>query len=793
MLLHILKKDLKRKRTMNVVLLLFITMATTFLASSVNNLITIQGAVDSFLRMAKTPDLIILEVGEGEKAPIWGFLENCEYVTEYDVYDMHTLMDDEIEIVSCALVPEKHGYEKGNTVSVGTVPDNFMKVFDEEGNPFVLGPGEAALPSQQAQANDLQTGDILKISCEGKSKEFTVKTIVKDAVFGSQYMGFKRIFISEEDYDWLYKDAAAVHTLLYGVNYSDKEAFTTEFNKNNFQVISSIDGSIVRMCYVFDMLIAGILIVVSICLILISFLILRFTIVFTLQEDYKEIGVMKAIGIRDISIKGIYLLKYFAIAVLGAAAGLGFSLPFEKLLLSQTMTNLVVDEVESKVQINMFCAVAIILIVLLFCYSSTGKVKKYTAIEAIRNGGNGERYTVRNLLRLHKRKRMPSFVYMAANDVISNRKRYLVLALIFCLGTLLILIPLKAIHTLEDKDIIRTFALQSSSVFIDTGGLENYVMEKDNSLLTSELNEMKEILSEHGLEAEVWIEMMYSVPCYGDDPEKLYTYFTAQQLGRDEDDYDVIEGKVPVLPNEVMVTEASAKELGVEIGDTVYYQYADRVDEFLVTGIYQTMMNMGKGLHVSKNAEIAYSYLSGLMGIQVEIDSDLEDEEIKEQLQKVFSDYEIDTCSEHANSMTGDVQDQLGSVQLLIVGVVLFINIMITVLTMKTLITRERGEIAMLKSIGFSDKTLKGWQSTRILLVLCAAIFLGALLSGPLSSVTLGPIFAMMGGTNIKLITRPLEAYVIYPLIMLAVTGLAAYLCANEVKKVELKEINTIE
>ena len=45
--------------------------------------------------------------------------------------------------------------------------------------------------------------------------------------------------------------------------------------------------------------IAAILIIVSVCLILISFLVLRFTIVFTLQEDFKEIGIMKAIGIRD--------------------------------------------------------------------------------------------------------------------------------------------------------------------------------------------------------------------------------------------------------------------------------------------------------------------------------------------------------------------------------------------------------------------------------------------------------------------------------------------------------------
>jgi putative ABC transport system permease protein len=49
-------------------------------------------------------------------------------------------------------------------------------------------------------------------------------------------------------------------------------------------------------------LVAIVMMIVSACLILISFLILRFTIVFTVQEDYREIGVMKAIGIRSIGI-----------------------------------------------------------------------------------------------------------------------------------------------------------------------------------------------------------------------------------------------------------------------------------------------------------------------------------------------------------------------------------------------------------------------------------------------------------------------------------------------------------
>lgn len=793
MLLHILKKDLKRKRAVNVVLLLFITMAAAFLASSVSNLITITGAVDRLLDMAKTPDFLTIVLSEEEETPVEEFLKNCEFVSEYGIIDTYTLLDSDIEIAECANEPDKHKYDKGNsTVSVEPVPDNFMKVFDTEGRPLVLNPGEIALPGLQAESNNLQPGDILKLTCGNRTMEFTIKTLVKDPVFGTNLIGFKRLFITDEDYESLTSEGERVHTLLYNVNCSDEKAFFKEFKRNNFQVISNVEKAAIKMCYIFDMLMAGVLIVVSICLILISFLILRFTIVFTLQEDYKEIGIMKAIGIRDISIKGIYLLKYFAIALVGATAGFFISFPFENVLLDMVMQNLIADDIQKNAGVNLFCGIAIVIIVLLFCYFSTSKVKRFTVMEAIRNGNSGERYTVKTPLKLHNRKQLNSSVYLACNDIAGNLKRYLVLAMIFCIGILLILLPLKAVHTLKDKSIIRTFAVQSSSIFIDTGKLERYLTDENNELLMADINKIRQELKKNGLNVEVWVETGYLISCYSDVPEENVSYFTMQQVGKEEDDYDVLEGKVPALPNEVMITEKTAEELNVGIGDSIYYQYQDRTEAFIITGIYQSMMNMGNGFRISKNARI-HSPLCGVFGIQVKAESDLSDEEIKEKVQEIFPEYQIETSSEWMDSMIGDISDALDRLELFILGMVLGINVFITVLTMKTLITSERGEIAMLKSIGFSDRSIKGWQSIRILLVLCFSILLGTLLSSPLAEVTIAHVFDMMGATNIKLITKPIEVYVICPLILLMVTGSAAYLCASEIKKVDLKEINTLE
>ena len=245
-------------------------------------------------------------------------------------------------------------------------------------------------------------------------------------------MGFKRMFISKGDFDKFRQQENLTYTKLYSVNCINREDFKSDWMGQKFITISSVEGKgMIRMCYIMDMLIAVILIIVSVCLILLAFLVLRFTIVFTIQEDYKEIGIMKAIGITDMGIKGLYLIKYLAISVIGAFAGFILSFPFGKVILKQAIVNIVVDRAEQNFVVNIVCAAAIVGIVLAFCYLSTNKLKKISAMEAIRSGSDGERYKAKNYLKLWKLAKMRPYLYMAVNDILSSLTRFGVLLATF--------------------------------------------------------------------------------------------------------------------------------------------------------------------------------------------------------------------------------------------------------------------------------------------------------------------------------------------------------------------------
>ncbi len=791
MFFRILKNELKRKRTMNIILFLFIAMATMFLASSVSNLMTVNGAVEYFLDTSKVPDNFVISLVEGEDDVIDEYLRNSGGVSEYEAIDTFNITNDRISIVEAANVSGSK-YERTNTLCVQAISNDFMKVFDQKDQPIQLKPGEIAIAKLEAEQNHLQYGDKIRIKIGDVEQDFTITAITKDAVFGSAMMGFKRLFICKEDFERFANQENLTHTKIYCINYKNEKEFKADWQKQNFNVIATVDQSVLRMCYIFDMLIAGILIIVSICLILIAFMVLRFTIVFTLQEDYREIGIMKAIGLKDAGIKGVYLIKYFAIAVLAALIGVVFSFPFGKMLLGQSIVNMVVNQAGQNVLLHVLCAMVVVGIVLLFSNASANSLRKFSAIAAIRNGSNGERYQAKGRLRLWKRGQMKPGLFMACNDILSNPKRFAVLEITFCIGTLLILLPLSALHTLTGKNIISLFGMTPTDVYIENGRADDYVATKSVDYIIDDLEEMEMTLREHGIEAKICVDLGYMIPCYSNDPEEMVSYLTQQEIGSLEGSYEVLEGREPKAGDEIMITDLTAKEMGVMVGDTITYQYPDKTQKFIITGIYQSMMNMGNGFRVSRTAKLDENYISGFPCIQVEA-VDLESKEAYYRIKEIFPNYVVRTALEFVDSMTGDISNTIQMVMYLLTTVVLTINGLITALMMKAMMAKERGDIALLKSIGFSDGSIRVWQVDRIFLILILAIVTGTLLSKILAPLTMGPIFAMMGANKVELEVKPLEAYVIYPLILLVVTGFVAFLGTLDVKRIEAREVNFVE
>ena len=66
MFFDILKRDLRRKKTMNIIVLIFVILAVTFIASSANNLVAVTSSLDSYFEKAGVGDYVIFERSGGK-------------------------------------------------------------------------------------------------------------------------------------------------------------------------------------------------------------------------------------------------------------------------------------------------------------------------------------------------------------------------------------------------------------------------------------------------------------------------------------------------------------------------------------------------------------------------------------------------------------------------------------------------------------------------------------------------------------------------------------------------------
>lgn len=130
---------------------------------------------------------------------------------------------------------------------------------------------------------------------------------------------------------------------------------------------------------------------VNICLIVISLVVLRFAIVFTMKEEFSEIGVMNAIGIKSRQIRGLYAMKYAVIAMVGGIIGFVCGIPFGNMLLKKVSQNIIMEN-KGNLSVSILASLVVVGIVLLFSYLVTRKMNRIKPVEAIRKGATRERF-----------------------------------------------------------------------------------------------------------------------------------------------------------------------------------------------------------------------------------------------------------------------------------------------------------------------------------------------------------------------------------------------------------------
>ncbi len=790
MFFRILKKDLKRKKTMNTVLLLFIILAAMFVASGLENVITVLNGTDYYLDKAGVGDYVILTMGDNGVGGMEKVLKQEDCVKSYKIEPVvfgaqnNVLLDD----------GTGREAEMRNTVLFQSIADSKLSFFDSENQVIEdVKPGHVYVSGKVLENNHLEKGDKILIRLEGVELELVLEGKAKDAFLGSDFMGNQRLLLNDGDMQKLLADEQIMLHYRGEIGYIE-----TEDASALASAVSKIEGvgfdgarSTIKMCYVMDMIVAFIVLILSICLVIVAFVVLNFSIGFTIMEEFREIGVMKAIGITNRKIRSLYIGKYLLLSLAGAAIGFFASIPFGTMLLKSVSENMLLGN-DMGLVVNLAGAFIVVVLILLFAYRCTGKVKKATPIDAIRSGQTGERYKKKTIYRIGK-SHLGTNLYMAVNDVLSSPKRFLSIIISFFICTLFVLMVVNTTATMESPNLVETFGTRSDLYITETGEAMQHMLLDSKEAYQEYLDERAAELTEKGMPATMCVEVQYKyrVSFEGKD----YTLTCQQGIGTKAEDYVYAEGSPPQNKHEVAITSQISDMIGAKIGDTITVDFGEEKLDCIVTAYFQSMNQLGELVRLHEDAPVSFGGVAGILHTQINFTDEPDDaviQERKEKIRELYDNEEVMDAKEYCVECIG-VVDTMKGVQYLLLAITLVVVLLVTILMEYSFIADERSQIAILKAIGFRNRDVVRWHTYRFGFVSLISVILAALASIPMTKLCISPIFGMMGASDVDYNIDPVQIFFLYPGIVFAATVLVAGLCALRTRQVHSRDTANIE
>ncbi len=785
MFFRILRNDIRRKRTMNIMILLFVILASMFASSSVSNIISVMNGTDYYLDKAGMPDAFMLVLSEKDCDKVSKSLDSSEMVDGFTRDDLLLLTAENFR------TDGKKAVDFTNMALVQSARDSSTVLFDEDNRKIKdVKDGECYISADFAKRAGLEKGDEFEIKAGGCSRTFRYAGRVKDAVFGSEFVNNPRFLLSRRDYEQIADECSEFSGGFFGIDTDDPDeviALASEGAKVQF----SGPRSMIETSYIIHMIIAAMLLVVGVGLIIVSVIVLRFTIGFTIAEEFREIGVMKAIGLKNRSVRGLYLVKYTAIAIVGALIGFFAGIPFGRMLLKRASSSMVLGS-DNTLLISFISSCAVVAVIIGLSWRSTRKIKKLSPVDAVRSGQTGERFKKRGVLSLG-RSRLGTTAFMALNDVLSAKKQFGIITAVFTVCILLLGILANTANFLSNDDMLPVLGLTRSDVYInDVPSSMDIISGTKSPEQACEAVERK--IRDCGYKADVCVELWYKYTIGFEGKNKNVPML--QNRSTKTEDYSYCEGTAPQYKNEIALSLPVLEKLGAKIGDTVELSCEGEKKEFIVTASYQSMNNLGESGRFHQDFETPDDTVSAVFAFQAGFDDKPDDEEIEKRADKLKDAFETDqvfTASEYVEDCTSS-SDTISAVKYLVLLIDMILAAMIAVLMERSFISKEKSEIALLKAVGFKSRSVILQHTLRFVIVCVAAAVLAAVLCVPLTALAMDPVFAVLGLIDgVDVMVNAAEVFVIYPLVILAVTTLAVLLTSLYTASVKASDTADIE
>ncbi len=758
MLIRLLRKDLRRNRAAMAVLFACITLSALMISGAAGIAAELAGSLSSFFEKAAAPHYVQMTTGLADQAEVEAFAMSTPLVDQQQTAVLLNFGGSSI------FLGNGQAPESGSVLENSFVKQNREFDFLLDGNNRVLevGPGEIGVPVYYMKQRNLQAGDPVIIVDGDLRMEFTIKDFVRDAQMNPSLVTSKRFLVSDEDWEILERHGAEKE---YLIEFRLKAPAAIGEFERLYQAsgLPQTGTAVTYNLYLLlnamsDGMAAAVIVFISLLLAAVSAAALRFILISAVEEDYGEIGVMKAIGIGNRQIKRLYMTKYLAVAGAASITGYGLSLVLKDAF-TENITLYMGRAGQSLFNLALPGAGAALVFLSAACFCSLvlGCFRKIGAAEALRNGASQDVRGPARGFRLYQSRKAGVNLFLGINETVRKLRVYGLLCFVYAACIFLMVVPVSFLSTVQSPDFITYMGAGRCDLRLDLHqGLNGREMlKKAEDLIMSDPDVEKYAVLEAG-----------SLKARGRDGEFENLKVESGDFTRFPLKY--ISGHAPLSEREIALSVMNAEALGYGVGDILSVYSGTKERQLTVAGIYQDVKNGGK----TAKTMAPMGEENGLWyTISLDLKPGVEAAAKKALYGSELPSAKVTDMDEFVGQTLGSVIGRLRTAAWMAVALAAAAAALITGLFFKMLTAKELPQNAVMRSIGFTASDIRSQYRVRALMTLAAgtAVGLG-------TARVLGPSMAgalLSGVSSLKFIVNPLIPWAVCPL-LLAFSVLAA-------------------
>ena len=664
--------------------------------------------------------------------------------------------------------------------------------------------GEVYLPLGCKEKLNCKIGDTLETCFYYKKYEFTIKGFVQEPQNGSSQIGWKQVFISDEDFDELsrisaetkadpkYKNDEAVRkgveVKLFNVYKADSYTGSDAKFQRDVNLATKLDdlslGTLTRAQSVnYSALLPDVLSKIVLAFIVVLFIvalvIMGHSISSEIEIDRKKLGILKSQGFTTHKIRLIMQVQYIMAMLIGIVIGL-----VGAFFLSGVIANVFIESVGTPVDIEVSVLKAVLIIIALVSVSlltmalKTHKVTKISPVKAITGQKDEVYFDSRLQMGLNKKFLSLS---LAVRQFTSAKRRYISMLIISAL-LMFFMVSINLIASLvTSRNALEMMGAEATQLDmnVNNAGDDPMTIDEAEKIAEEIINKYTTIEKRYAVNGNYCSINGYKIFC------RAYKY--------PEDIGGVIKGRNPRQKNEILITQLVSDQYGWKIGDKVTVAGRKGELECIVSGIYQSMNDAGMVFAIPYEA---FETLNPDLKILYEgfvIKDESKGKQIADEISKALvndkgekqgscSYWDIDSQGEE---MYANEINLLKGIIYSFSGV--FMLIAVVLLCTKAFVL-ERRDIGIYKAIGFTSSKLRLSFAFRFSFVAMLGALIGCILSMLLTQKMMSLLLSSIGICYLEFEIGLLD--VIIPMAVLIVGFFVFSLIASrKIKKVETKEL----